>query len=100
MKCIENLNVPICRNCVHFKPSTSGVEYGRCSQFGRKNIVTGDIYIDYADFCRNNESLCGKEGKLFLQETRGRLILRNTTRSIYFIPFGMVIGLIVLKITY
>jgi hypothetical protein len=41
---------------------------GRCSKFGEKNIITDEIKYDYADKCREKESLCGKEGKYFEKE--------------------------------
>lgn len=65
---ITNINVPTCRNCVHFIPDR-GSEFAsglsRCSKFGNKNIINDKITYEYADSCRNNENKCGNQGKEF-----------------------------------
>ena len=65
---IKNIDVPACRNCMYYKPSTyndfsSGLN--RCEKFGTKDIVSDQIDYDFATFCRNDEDKCGKEGKYF-----------------------------------
>lgn len=65
---IKNLKLPICISCKHFvlpKSAFIDIEYGKCNQFGSKNIITGDIEYTYARKCREFDSLCGKEGKLY-----------------------------------
>ena len=68
-KIIKNINIPSCRNCVHYKPSYSTTDFtgsfNKCHKFGDKNIITNKISYDYADMCRNNENKCGNEGKYF-----------------------------------
>jgi len=69
---IKNINLPSCKNCVHFQPYNSGFEFtsslGTCNKFGVKNILTDKIKYDYADACRQDENQCGKEGKYFEEE--------------------------------
>jgi hypothetical protein len=65
---IKNINIPSCRNCIHYKPTllndfTSPLN--KCEKFGEKNIITDEITYRFADLCRNDESACGKEGKYF-----------------------------------
>lgn len=38
---------------------------GKCSIFGKENLVTGQIEYENALVCRIDESLCGKKGKYF-----------------------------------
>jgi len=68
---IKNMNIPSCRNCIHYKPNlfndfTSPLN--KCENFGEKNIVTDEITYRFADSCRDNESLCGKKGKYFEED--------------------------------
>jgi hypothetical protein len=37
----------------------------KCSQFGNKDAVSGEIKYDYADLSRTYENKCGLEGKYF-----------------------------------
>jgi hypothetical protein len=71
-KIIKNINIPVCRNCIYYKPDVYGDEfssiYSRCEKFGEKNIITDEIKYDYVDDCRKNESKCGFEGKYFEEE--------------------------------
>ena len=67
---IKNINIPSCRNCIHYKPSyyTSDftASFNKCDKFGDKNIITNKISYDYADMCRSNEDKCGNKGKYLL----------------------------------
>jgi len=38
---------------------------GKCSLFGKENLVTGQTEHDDALICRKNDSKCGKDGKFF-----------------------------------
>jgi hypothetical protein len=71
-KLIRNIHIPACRNCVHFIPNTYNndfvTSYSKCNKFGNKDIITGEITNDFVDFCRKDESQCGKEGKYFEKE--------------------------------
>jgi hypothetical protein len=68
---IKNINIPACRNCIHYIPSSYNKfedSMNRCGKFGEKNIITNEIKYDYVDLCRQSESQCGKEGKYFEEE--------------------------------
>ena len=71
-KMIKNMNLPACRNCVHYQPAPYNNDFtsylNTCDKFGNKNIITDKITYDFADQCRNDESKCGKEGKHFVEE--------------------------------
>ena len=69
---IKNINIPACRNCIHYQPDPFYNDFtsllNKCNKFGDKNIVTDKITYDFADQCRNDQSKCGKEGKHFVEE--------------------------------
>ena len=69
---IKNINVPSCRNCVHYKPPYYGEftsSLSKCNKFGTKDIITDKIsYNDFADMARQDETKCGKEGNYFKLE--------------------------------
>jgi hypothetical protein len=69
---IKNINIPSCRNCVHYKPSYYTTDFtasfNKCDKFGDKNIITNKISYNYADMCRTNENKCGNEGKYFEED--------------------------------
>jgi hypothetical protein len=71
-KTIRNINIPSCKKCIHYKPTSYNFEfttsYNRCEKFGEKDIITDNIKYDFAELCRNDESKCGKEGKYFEEE--------------------------------
>jgi len=71
---IKNINFPSCINCIHYKANSINSEYGstlnKCNNFGEKNIITDEITYKYAKICRDNDSMCGKEGKYFVEETK------------------------------
>ena len=69
---IKNVNIPSCRDCIHFKPdditSNYASYFSKCSKFGDKNIITNVISYEDAKDCRRDELKCGKEGKYFEQQ--------------------------------
>jgi len=69
---IKNINFPSCKNCIYYKPDSFYSDFtsplNKCEKFGEKNIITDEIKYNYVDFCRNDETLCGKEGKYFEEE--------------------------------
>ena len=71
-KIIKNIEIPSCKNCIYHVPSKHGSDFSstmsRCEKFGEKNIITDEIKFEYADKCREKESLCGNEGKYFEKE--------------------------------
>jgi len=90
-KIIKNIDIPICRNCVYYKPeyyTDFSSEVSKCVFFGTKNIQTGVINTDFASLCRENEDKCGVEGKYFEEDTNVELKiwLHNIIRTL---PFNM-----------
>lgn len=69
---IKRLHNPICKTCVHFRPNLADVQYtsafSKCAKFGNKVLVSGKIHYDYADMCRNNEKLCGQDGREYKED--------------------------------
>lgn len=68
-KIIKNINVPACKNCIHYTPSLDNRNfYSTCDNFGEKDIITNEIKYNYADLCRGDEDKCGNQGKYFQKE--------------------------------
>ena len=71
-KIIKNINIPSCRNCVHYKPGMYNIDftstYGKCEKFGEKDVITDKITYNYVTTCRRFDSMCGEEGKYFEEE--------------------------------
>lgn len=71
-KIIKNIEFPACKNCIYYKPSFLNNDFtstfNKCYKFGEKNIVTDEVTYNFADFSRNDETKCGKEGKYFEKE--------------------------------
>jgi hypothetical protein len=69
-KIITNMNIPSCKNCVYFKPDSFGdfSLLGKCEKIGKKDIISDKISYSYAETNRNDENLCGKDGKYFKEE--------------------------------
>ena len=70
---IKYLNLPSCVNCLHFleyKKSepydTYYCELGRCSKFGIKNMISGEINYDFASTCRTDKERCGTNGIYYI----------------------------------
>ena len=85
MNGIKYITVPICKNCIHYRPSIFASVFGKCSQYGRKNIVSGVLNNDYADIARYDNSKCGIDGKLFIKERETTIFLRNNVCSLSFL---------------
>jgi hypothetical protein len=99
-KIIKNINIPSCRNCIHYKPSYYTNDftgsYSNCDNFGDKNIVSNKISYDSAEMCRNDENKCGNEGKYFEQEKNIELKI-FTHQIISNMPNILVVSLIILS---
>ena len=68
---IENINLPSCKNCVHFIPenyNSFDSPINKCVKYGKKDIITDEIKYEYADSCRSDEQKCGKNAKDFEKE--------------------------------
>ena len=98
---IKNINVPSCRNCVHFKPPYYGEftsSLSKCDKFGIKDILTDKIsYTDFADMSRSNENKCGKEGKYFELEKNVELKI-VMHQIIYNLPNIIIISTLVIQV--
>lgn len=59
--------VNLCKNCKHFMANDSM----RCSRFKTVNVITGKEKdaLRYAKSCRNDENLCGLEGRFYESNT-------------------------------
>ena len=74
---IKNLKTPICINCVNFIAPNNNYpwddipdeEYGKCSKFGLRGLVTGKLHYDYAFINRKDKTKCGEEG-IFFEEIK------------------------------
>lgn len=56
----------LCKTCVHFRGDKMyPLDYSqaRCMLFGNQCVVSGDITYLYAERCRRDNSMCGREGK-------------------------------------
>lgn len=100
-KIIKNINIPSCRNCIHYKPSYYTTDYtasyNRCDKFGDKDIITNKISYDFADMSRKDEKKCGYDGKYF--EVEQNIELKIFTHQIISrIPSILAVSLIVLSI--
>lgn len=75
---IKNNDVPICKNCIYFEncKSTKNYDLGKCTKFGKINIISGNIEYDYAFAMRNSEDHCGKKG-LYFEEKKYLEIINN-----------------------
>ena len=64
---IQNSNVPLCKNCVYFQKYKMPEFYdlGKCTKFGKMDIVSGEIEYQYAYTSRNNKDLCSFNGTYF-----------------------------------
>ena len=74
-KLFKTQNVPLCKNCIYYKPLLNydfESNLNECEIFNIKNDTKNDTKnkISYysVDLCRINESKCGKEGKYFKKE--------------------------------
>jgi len=56
----------ICKNCAYFRELRGQAALGKCTKFGIKNIVTGNINYTGAYEVRTDDELCGKSGKYFI----------------------------------
>jgi hypothetical protein len=64
---IKNDNLPICKKCKYFfmNDKSSNIDLGRCSKFGIKDLISGEIQYEYASLSRISNTRCGKKGKYF-----------------------------------
>jgi hypothetical protein len=93
---INNYQVPLCQNCIHYRPNLFSPSLSKCSQFGNKDFITGEINYEYADLSRMNEDKCGLEGKQFNETSF--IIQEIQNAFIHKIPTNFLIVLFFLSI--
>ena len=71
---IRDMERPSCTNCMHYRAERDSV-FSKCSQFGAKDLLTGDVLLDYADSARQEETKCGKSAKRFKSEPKYKRFL-------------------------
>jgi len=73
MDFIKNKEYPVCSQCKHFL-STEGTwkvsPYSKCGLFGEMDVVTGAIEHKFASTCRSFDTLCGLDGKHFVNKEK------------------------------
>ena len=60
---IKNTIRPICKECIYYKKQL--LLSGKCTKYGIKNLVTGEIEYGTAEMCRKIETKCGANGQHF-----------------------------------
>ncbi len=65
---IENEHYPICNDCYFFKKHHSDDDMDKCTKFGHKNLINGDVIYHNVFFIRSNESFCGEHGRHFMEK--------------------------------
>jgi hypothetical protein len=102
-KIITNIDLPACRNCIYYTPTTYDSDFtsslNRCAKFGTKNIITDKITYDFADSCRHDETQCGKNGKYFEKDDNVSLkIFKHKILTNW--SYGLVTGMIILFLQF
>jgi hypothetical protein len=90
-KIIKNIDIPSCKNCVHYKPlflSDYSSTLSKCNYFGEKNILTDIIKYEFADLCRDDENKCGLKAKYFEEDINIYLKI-FLHKSINLLPFSV-----------
>lgn len=69
---IKGLCNPICKTCVHFRPTLTEFQYAshfsKCAKFGKKGLISGKMYYDFADMCRDDEKKCGQDAREYKED--------------------------------
>jgi hypothetical protein len=66
--CFDNsYKTKLCSNCKWFVPNGARTEYGLCKLFKERMYIVDKekLISNFADHCRKNELLCGKEGRFY-----------------------------------
>lgn len=75
---ITNSKVPICKNCVYFKPYKHDeklYDLGKCRKFGTMDILSGIIEYKYAYTCRTSNDLCSFNGTYYEERKHPNITL-------------------------
>jgi len=62
---IKNVDKPICKDCKYFKYDSTynDFNYGKCTKFGRKNLIDGKITFEDVVKARTDD--CGVNAPFF-----------------------------------
>lgn len=69
----------LCKDCKHFLPTMYGDKFdignymGRCSLYGKINLINGEIEHDYASTARSFDDMCGTNATHFEKITTSEL---------------------------
>ena len=66
---IDVHRLPLCGECIHS-------EGRKCKIFGKRDIITGEIFYHDSSATRSNSSQCGIEGRFFSKQ----IPFDNTTK--------------------
>jgi len=82
---IENGEYPLCKNCIYYRPNPFEIltpyQFGKCTKYGKKEVVSGMISYEYADLCRKNNEKCGVSGKNYVGCPDLLVLINNTFQS-------------------
>ena len=93
---IKNSQAPICQKCMYYRPNVFSPSLSKCSQFGKKDLITGEITYEYADLSRMADDKCGLEGRNYYESI---LIIQALQFAfIHNLPNKIVVALIFLSI--
>jgi len=83
-------NIPLCRNCIYYKPNFIEPNLNMCTKFIDSEKITTNIKTyNSVDICRNDETKCGKEGNYFKKDKN--INININIRIIKFLPHIMLI---------
>ena len=81
---IENEAYPVCKNCVYYQPHLLDALFhnrmGKCTKYGKKEVVSGIIQYEFASMCRLSKYKCGITGNDFVE--RPELLLKLINNKI------------------
>ena len=62
---VHNIDKPVCKDCKYFKSDSiySDYQYGRCTKFSYKNLISGQLY--FQDITKAREVYCGVNGTFY-----------------------------------
>jgi hypothetical protein len=52
---------------MYYRPNVFSPSLSKCSQFGNKDLITGEITYEYADLSRMADDKCGLEGRNYYE---------------------------------
>ena len=67
---IKNINYPNCKDCKYFKEDTdpyNKYHLSKCTFFGEKDIISGEITYKFTKTCRMSKDLCSNKGKFYIK---------------------------------